>query len=136
MKRSTPTTATFREVAMEFLSEQDAYVWMIERFLSHDPQLFTHTASNLRYLCHGTRGATYFSQSAVELRTPHSLLNGWYVELNLGNTQKVRNLGKLALAGKLKYGIDWKWHALNRRTRAPIDVESLLAEIEQISSIA
>ncbi len=132
--RSTPTTATFRGTAKEFFSEKDAYVWMVERFISYKPQLFTHTASDdLKYLCYGARGATYFSRSKVELRKPHSLPNGWYVELNLGNTQKIRNLGRFASAVRLKYEVDWKWDALNRRTKAPIDVEAILAELDQFA---
>ena len=128
--RSTPTTATFRGTAKEFFSEQDAYVWMLDRFISCEPQLFTQAAPDLKYLCHGARGATYFSQSKAEPRKPHPLSNGWYVELNLGNTQKILNLGKLASAARLKYGVDWKWDALNQRTRVPIDVEAILAELE------
>jgi hypothetical protein len=134
--RSTPTTATFRGTPKEFSSEKDAYLWMLGRFISCEPQLFTGTASHLRYLCYGARGAIYFSRSRVELRKPQPLPNGWYVELNLGNTQKIRNLGKLASAAQLKYGTDWKWDALNRHTKAPIDVEALLAELEQFTRIA
>ena len=133
--RSTPTTATFRETAMEFFSEQEAYVWMIEKFLNCEPKLFKNTALNLKYLCHGARGAIYFSRSKLELRKPYLISNGWYVELNLRNTQKIRNLGKLANAARLKYKIDWKWSALNQRTKAPIDVDMLLAELEQFTGM-
>ncbi len=134
--RATPTTATFGGTRKEFLSEQEAYVWMLTRFISQQPQLFSGTASHLKYICSGVRGAIYFSRLPQELRKPHALRNGWHAELNLGNSQKIRNLGKLASAIHLKYGVDWKWDALNRHTNAPIDVEALLAELDQFTGIA
>lgn len=134
--RATPTTATFDGSRKEFLSEQEAYVWMLNRFISHEPQLFTGTASHLKYICSGARGAIYFSQLPQDLRKPRALSNGWHAELNLANSQKIRNLGKLASSTHLKYGVDWKWDALNRLTNAPIDVEALLAELDQFTGIA
>ena len=133
--RSTPTTAIFKGTEIAFVSEQDAYCWMIKRFLNYKPQLLTDTASNFKHLCFGARGATYFSQSKADIRKPHQLTNGWYVEMNLSNTQKICNLIKIANAAGLVYETDWKWDVLNRRTKAPIDVEALLAEIAKFARV-
>jgi hypothetical protein len=127
--RSTPTTVTFRGKTKEFTSEQDAYIWLIGEFIRYEPSLFDCSPSTLKYLCKGRRGASYFATSDKALRRPHPLLNGWYAELNLGNTQKVKNLGKMAITLKLKYDGDWKWNALNRHTKKPVDVDALLAEL-------
>lgn len=134
--RATPTTAAFCGIVKEFLSEQEAYVWMLNHFMNQEPKPFTGTASDLKYLCCGARGATYFAQRPQILRKPYALRNGWHAELNLGNSQKIRNLGKLASVAQLKYGVDWRWDALNRHTNTPIDVEALLAELDQFTRSA
>lgn len=127
--RSTPTTATFRGVAKNFISEQEAYIWLLDRFVSLDQAMFDRAASTSKDLCQGARGAIYFSSSAKNLRKSHPLVNGWFAELNLGNSQKFRNLVKIARTLHLQFELDWNWHALNRYAPKPVDGDALLAEL-------
>jgi hypothetical protein len=128
-RRGTPTDVYVRGERKHCISEQDAYIWTLERFLRLRPNAFRSTVRDLQYICRGRRGAVYFSAFGNQLRKPHLLSNGWHAELQISNDQKIRCLAKIAIALRLSYGKDWTWDALNRYTREPIDPDALLDEL-------
>jgi hypothetical protein len=121
----------FRGERKELPSEQDAYVWLIEKFLRLKPGLFTDPKS-ASYVCKGARGADHFATSPSNLNQPTRLANGWWAELCLSNDQKVRILDDVVQYTGLKRGRDWEWQAENRPTKEFIDTDTLFAELDKI----
>ena len=128
----TPTTVMFRGQTKVLPSEQDAYIWLVEKFLRNKPDLFTAPES-AKYVCKGRQGADYFATSDVRMHQPTRLANGWYAELCLSNNGKVSILDNLAQYAGVKRGTDWEWQAHNRLTKEYIDTDAALAELERMA---
>ena len=127
-----PTTVRFLGQCNVLPSQQDAFLWWIEKLLRVKPDIFTNSAS--AYACNGRRGGVYFALDRVKIRNkPGRLSNGVYVELCLSNNQKVYILDKLAQYAGLKRGRDWDWQAQYRPTRRFIDVSALFDDLENVS---
>jgi hypothetical protein len=129
---ATPTTVMCLGERKSLPAEQDAYVWLIEKFLRIKPDLFADPKS-APYVCKGGRGAAYFATCGSNMNQPMRLANGWGAELCLSNDQKVRILDNVAQYAGLKRGRDWEWQAENIPTREFIDVEALRTPLTLIS---
>lgn len=88
----TPTTVMFRGQRCAFPSAKEAYVWLMERFMSAYPRLFTDL--NREEIVYVVKGITrnYFGRSPARMfrGSPHlaedpnnyaRLPNGWYVNV-------------------------------------------------------
>ena len=51
----------------------------------------------------------------------HRLVNGWYVNLNLSNDQKLEILFKFAVIAKLQVNKDWSWKVDGSPSTLPLD---------------
>lgn len=137
-----PTEAMFQGRHKHFDSEKDAYVWLIERFVQHYPQLFDAPDGNTLYVVKGSR-AMYFAMSlrrlfgdkpllAADPNKYHRLFNGWYAKLVLSEPQKLSLLSKFATVAGLKFGTDWDWNSLGKNS-PDLDVEALLQELIDVA---
>lgn len=127
---SRATIARFRGKEREFDTARSAYIWLVERFASVNPTLFTDVRwETTGYVGIGRRrgpdGAArnYFAKAPAKLfrQTPtlagdpnnfHLLKNGWFVNLNLNTRENFEILCRFASVSKLKHGDDWDWEVL------------------------
>ena len=126
-----PTIVRFRGREQEFDTARAAYIWLVERFATTNPTLFTdirwettgYVGVGLRK---GTGGAArnYFAKAPAKLfrQTPsladnssnfHRLTNGWYVNLNLNTRENFEILCRFAAVSKLEHREDWDWEVLD-----------------------
>jgi hypothetical protein len=117
---STPTTAFFGGFIRTFNSEADAYVWLVNRFIEHAPQIFKNP-NKLKHFNKDSRDAVRFTQTKSDGLTPRALINGWFVDVSLTHHQKFRVLEQLAAFARLKHGTDWHWHATARVSPVHVD---------------
>jgi hypothetical protein len=128
------TTVTLFGQPWEFPSQQDAFVWVVEKFLRMKADLFTDPKS--AHICRGARGDLRFARSTAGMIQPAPLANEWFAELCLSNPQKVGILDDLARCVGLKRPTDWDWRAESRRTPDdPLDVDTLFRELDAATSI-
>lgn len=116
----TPTVATFMKQEQSFETAKEAYIWLVQHFIRHHPQLFERIDDNTLYVAKGKR-ALYFARSlpklfktSPELADDKSayarLANGWYVKLKLSNKQKLDILRRMAGVSGLVEEVDWSFH--------------------------
>lgn len=114
-----PTVAFFRGTERRFETSKEAYIWLLERFLTVKPQLFEKINWETVFVAKG-RKRNYFGKDlkAMFHGSPHladdpnnyaRLTNGWYANTNLNNVQKFEILGRFAAIAKLSYEKDWRW---------------------------
>lgn len=152
---SRPTIARFRGNEQEFSTARAAYIWLVERFATITPTLFTDIRwETTGYVGVGRRkgvgGAArnYFAKAPAKLfrQTPslaekpsnfHRLTNGWYVNLNLNTQENFEILCRFAAVSKLKHREDWDWEVFDpteqlhdARQRA-IFAEELMKEMDE-----
>jgi hypothetical protein len=117
--RGTPTRVAFRGEGHLFQTAKEAYVWLIEEFVNAYPGPFQQIDWSTAFVAEG-RKRLYFGRSPKELfyESPHlaedknhyhRLKNGWYVNLNLGNDQKLQVLCRFAAVAKIEFDKDWSW---------------------------
>jgi hypothetical protein len=153
---SRPTLSRYRGREEEFETARAAYIWLVERFASANPALFTDVRwETTGYVGVGRRkgpsGAArnYFAKAPAKLfrQTPslaenpnnyHRLTNGWYVNLNLNTRENFEILCRFAAVSKLKHREDWDWEVLDpteefhdARQRT-IFAEELLKEMDEL----
>lgn len=137
-----PTVLSFRGEEREFPSQKQAYIWLVERFIAHNPRPFVDLDWRTVYIVKGPR-ILYFARSlrALFKQSPrlandknkhHRLTNGWYAQLYLSENQKVEILERLGAVAHLKMGVDWDW---NGRGLSPVHVDAneLLEELMSIA---
>ncbi len=116
---ATPTKAGFRGIEHRFETAKEAYCWLIEKFIEAHPEPFITMNWETAFIAKGQR-RNYFGRNLKTMfhGSPHladdqnnykKLANGWYVNLNLKNDQKLDILCKFAAVGKFSFGQDWKW---------------------------
>ncbi len=120
-----PTIARFRSDEIEFKSQKEAYVWLIERFINAKPDIFETTSWQTDFVSKGKQGRYYFARSPGELFSLDSqhlaqkssnfklLPNGWYANTNLSSEQSLEILTRYASLANLR-GEDWVWTPLER----------------------
>lgn len=117
-----PTVVRFKSEEKAFPSGKTAYFWMIENFINNYPSIFNEINWETIFVAKGTK-RLYFGRSLkkVFFGSPHlaedsnnysKLTNGWYVNLNLSNDQKLDILFKVAAVAKLDFEKDWSWQVL------------------------
>jgi hypothetical protein len=138
-----------------FETARAAYIWLIERFVAANPELFTDLRwETTGYVAVGRRkgpdGAArnYFARHPIKLfrRTPaladnpnnfHRLTNGWYVNLNLNTRENFEILCRFAAVSNLTHGQDWDWEVndptdpLNDARRRVLQAKELEREMEE-----
>lgn len=117
---ATPTTVTFKDDKREFTTAKDAYIWLIEKFITAYPKPFKNVDFEAKFIAKGkAHKCLYFARSPERLfytttdlvNNPsyyHQLSNGWYANVNLNNGQKYNNLIRFAAVAKLSLD-DWSW---------------------------
>ena len=123
--RDTPTTAAFLGATANCASEQEAYIWIVEKVLKYEPQL---SGERIAEACPGKQGTEYFSRSSGKLFRYQHLSNGWFAELNISNDQKVKIVETLTQMAGLTHD-QWGWRATNRSTNLPPDVNAMLKDL-------
>lgn len=114
---ATPTTAVFLGRNEDFPSGRDAYLWLIQRFREHHPNLLE---SQERWHQRAFRSVKrkYFAKSPEALFAPGSklasqngnyaeLTEGWFANANLNHQQKFDILLRLAGICQLQYPDQW-----------------------------
>lgn len=120
--RSKLTLARFKNQENEFPSSKDAYVWLLERFISAKPDLFFTPNWETDFVALG-RARNYFDRDPRSMfhESPHlaenksnyrKLSNGWYANVNLSNERKFHVLGRLAAVAKVQWESEWYWEVL------------------------
>ena len=140
---SKPTVAMFQGEQQHLPSEKEAYLWLIECLIAHNPKPFVDLDWQTLFIAKGPR-ILYFAKSLRVLfrqnpdlakdKNKHSRLsNGWYAQLILNEDQKVEILERIASVSSLRMGVDWDW---NGRGLAPgrVDVDDLLRELQDLAS--
>ena len=122
--QKTPTKVQFGDKQNTFPSAKKAYVWLVEKILNTRTNLKFSDAVFKKMFIEGTHGARYLALKAEELFPAkskdqiremkdtlwHELPNGWALNLNLSNKQKIDRLFALSAVCKLEYKKDWSWH--------------------------
>jgi hypothetical protein len=114
----TPTSVTFRGASRNFPTAKEAYVWLVDKFLSTRPDLLEDRQR--RESIAAGWGRYYFGRSRAEMfqTSPHlaedqnnygRATGGWFVNLNISNDIKLEVLRRLASFAGLKEGEDWTW---------------------------
>lgn len=138
---ASPTIVSFQGEQREFPSQKLAYIWLVERFIAHNPKPFVDLDWETVYIVKGP-SILYFAKSlrtlfkqnphlADDKNRHHRLTNGWYARLVLNEEQKVEILERLSAVAQLKMGVDWDW---NGRGQAPdrLDADDLLRELGEL----
>lgn len=115
----TPNVASFKGVDASFESAREGYVWLIERFISCRPSLFTEPSNETLQIALG-KSRNYFAKNPAALfrGSPHladndsnfaRLGNGWVANVNLNNAQKFDILMRFAALAGVSYPEEWEW---------------------------
>lgn len=118
-----PTIARFLAKEQSFSTSRDAYLWLIERFVSAKPSVFDDPSKDTIYLALGKK-RNYFGRNLKKMfhGTPHlaenpsnyaRLANGWFANLNLNNAQKFDILMRFAALAGMEYPSQWDWEVLD-----------------------
>jgi hypothetical protein len=137
---SKPTEVMFMKVRRSFPTEKEAYVWLMERFITHYPKPFNEIDWETRFVAKGAR-TLYFAKSLKNLfkTSPdlasdptkyHRLTNGWFAKLVLSEKQKFELLTKFATVAHLCMGADWDWDD-RAATMPALSADDLLRELEE-----
>jgi hypothetical protein len=114
---ATATTAIFLTRTEDFPSGKDAYLWLIQRFREHHPNLLESQERWHQRAFHGVK-RMYFAKSQEALFPPGSklpsqsgsyaqLTEGWFANINLNHQQKFDILLRLAGICQLQYPDQW-----------------------------
>jgi hypothetical protein len=106
-------------------TEWEAYVWLLNRFLSSKGNFFLSKYEGLKDLFEGRRGAVMFGPAPDRMNQPKRLSNGWYAETCLNEGRKDRNLYLLSQLLGISSEADYGWHVENRPRRLRGDVSTL-----------
>jgi hypothetical protein len=117
---SKPTEIMFQGNKEFFQSEKEAYIWLMEHFIQHNPRPFQQIDWSTKFIAKGPR-AIYFAKSLKDLFSTspehefdankyHQFTNGWYGKLVLNEEQKIDLLMKFAAVSHLEMGNDWDWN--------------------------
>ena len=129
--RATPITVRLRDIEKRFPTAKEAYIWLVDRFSYYDPKLFDPIDWETIFVVKG-RDRNYFGRTpqrmfhqsphlADDRNNYHRLVNGWYVNLNLNNDEKLKILLKFAAVAKLQFDSDWSWKVDETDTDASFD---------------
>jgi hypothetical protein len=130
----TRTRVRFRGVTDEFPTEWEAYVWLLNRFLSAVGNFFVRERESLKGIFEGKRGAIMFAHSPKRMKQPRQLSNGWYAETCLNEKQKDGNLYLLAQLIGLSSERDYEWHATSGPKRERLDVTTLKRRLKEFQA--
>jgi hypothetical protein len=137
--------ATHRAIHVHFKTERktfskakDAYIWLVENMLKFNSNMKSRELEHL--FVHGTHGGCYVAETLDELfhgdsnriANPsywHELSNGWFLNLNLNNNQKLDRLIGLAAVVGNKYNEDWSWRFEGEVIPNLNDFDELLASL-------
>lgn len=120
--------ATFRTIKKSFDHAKDGYLWLVERFVEIQPEIFTEpTLETTGFIAlgrarnsEGKPVRNYFAKSPAKLfrATPtlaensnnHAeLRNGWYANINLRDDEKLEILIRFGGVLRLVHGKDWSF---------------------------
>lgn len=115
----TPNVAMFKGVEASFDSAREGYIWLVEKFISCRPRLFTDPSNETLQVALG-RSRNYFAKTPAALfrGSPHlaanhanfaRLKNGWVANVNLNNGQKFDILMRFAGLVGARYPEEWEW---------------------------
>jgi hypothetical protein len=112
-------SASFRGIKKTFRYAKDAYIWLIDNFVSVKPDLLDEDWQK-EFAAKG-RVRNYFSRDRKDLfeASPHLAEDSnnyariakrdWYAITNLNNAEKFQILCNLAAVAGLRYELDWTW---------------------------
>lgn len=137
--RETPTQVQFKDKQKTFSSSKKAYAWLVGEILNTIPRLAFGGSVFQEMFVKGIRGARYLALAPEDIFPAksndeiyamrdnfwHELPNGWILNLNLSNKQKLDRLCVLAAVCELEYEKDWSWHVEG-------DEESDLSDFDEI----
>jgi hypothetical protein len=118
-----PTIVRFLGKEQYFSTSKDAYLWLIERFVSAKPSVFDDPSKDTIYLALGKK-RNYFGRSLKKMfhGTPNLadnpsnyalIANGWFANINLNNAQKFDILMRFAALAGMEYPTQWDWEVLD-----------------------
>ena len=113
------TTAFYCGIERHFPTSKEAYLWLIERFISAKPELFEKISWETVFVPKGKK-RNYFAPALEKLfhGSPHlaedrnnyaKLTNGWFANTNLDNNRKYEILCRFAGVAKLEHEREWRW---------------------------
>jgi|SRR5580700_1056007 hypothetical protein len=132
----TRTFVSFRGVTAELPTEWEAYVWLLNRFLSAFGNFFVSIDEGVEGLWKGRGGAIMFALSPVDMHQPKRLSNGWYAETCLNEKEKDQNLYLIAQRIGVSSERDYEWQAMSGPKRTHLDVKTLKARLRELSTKA
>jgi len=130
----TRTFVRFRGVTDVLPTEWEAYVWLLNRFLSVVGNFFVSENEDLKDFCEGRRGAVMFAPSPNRMNQPKQLSNGWYAETCLNEKQKDGNLYLLAQLVGVSSERDYEWQAESGPKRTHLDVNTLKRRLKSLAT--
>lgn len=103
-----------------FSKSKDGYVWMVEKFCAHHPEIFNgwkrdFVCDSLKIKFISDKVSELFPDSPALMNSKANyarLSNGLYLRMHLGNKQKLWVLCKLSAACNMDIWADWSWQEL------------------------
>lgn len=137
----TRNIAVFKGEECTFESAKEGYIWLVEKFISVRPDLFSNPNQDTMYLAVG-RGTNYFAGSPQQLfsTNPHladdknhyyQLKNGRYANVVLSNSTKFIVLVRFSVVTNMEYSTDWDWR-LDNATDLVIDKQKIQKEANEM----
>ncbi len=134
-KGSDPTIARFRCPDLEFSSQVQAYVWIVNEFVKAYPGVIESEDWRSEFMSKGRTGR-YFARNPSQLweKSPHLvydpshyviLENQWYANTNLSKKQKISTLYKLTAALQICVS-DWSFRSKAEQPSSPDALLNLL----------
>jgi hypothetical protein len=108
------TEVSFRGLKKQCVSQQEAYEWLLDKFLSEKAEILNDKI-NLIYIAEGS-GRRFLAQTQDELygdnakeRRHKKMSGGWYATMILDQETKLRVISRFAQVAGFKVGEDWSW---------------------------
>lgn len=141
--RETSTQVQFKDKQKTFPSSKKAYAWLAEEMFNIRPQLAFGESVFQKSFVNGIRGARYLALAPEDIFPAksndeiyamrdnfwHELPNGWILNLNLSNKQKLDRLCVLAAVCGLEYEKDWSWHVEGEEEPDLSDFDEIINQI-------
>jgi hypothetical protein len=136
---ATPTTARMLKSTGRFPSGKEAYLWLVERFMSHRPSLLDEY---VRWHSRANSGSSRFARDPIALFPPGStraanssfyarLPEGWFADTNLSHSDKFTALMQLSHLCRLTYPEDWSFE-VDGATVALMEQQRLVESAREI----
>lgn len=119
-RREKPVIVCYSGLVKIFSSSKEGYAWMVEKFCTHHPEIFTSWKRDLvcdslkiKFISADVRELFPDSPELMKSKANYiRLSNGLFLRTHLDNKQKLEVLCRLSAACNMEIWVDWSWQEL------------------------